>query len=266
MYILEKVSNNSFMLSTDGTATNVKLQVQKLIHSTYIYATIEPTIVASDGGVVSYASPYSTVTDNATSGYTYVITMSDDGVYKITVDLAVDNVYLFISTATLYSALSGHIQNVICCNPEEACNCNEDCKDYYNYNVLAILSQCYFGLDIDINFNYGIIGGAATDLFTTTYTYKCVKVDTGAAHWDNSTSIVLLQNYDTSLVGDTDTVILNNKYICIHTGIPDDYDSGEFTALTDELVSLLTYISDAIYRVDEYLNSECETSNDICSC
>lgn len=264
MYIVKKLSNSTFKFITDGTSNDIVVTTAVLNNSTYTYSTIQPTVVASTGGTAVYAAPSYTLSDGAGVSYEYSFTMPGDGVYRMTtVHNSVTRVHYFIATSELDVIIKAHIEDIICCNPEEQCRCNENCKAYYDYNVVSLLAQTYFSYDIDVNFNYGTI---SSGLLFSGYTYKCTTIDSASPpHWQDGTTDLLLKE-DNTIIGDTDSVVLNDLYTCFQTGTPDDYDGATFTALTDELHSLLKYIADAIYRVDEYSNSTCDQSNSVCPC
>jgi len=259
-YAFSKVSNKvvDFEINSFDWASMV-VTITKLTPNTYVYSgTIDIDFTAINESVFE-----ETVNVYGISAAdTYRITFNEDGVYKInvvTTSSTTNKDYIFISKDSLITYLTEDVNNVLSCNPETECHCNETCERYYNFNMLTLLSASYFGDDIDINFNYGTVtsGGLISG-----YDYKCTYAGSGTRDFNEGISPLLMEKSNFNVIAADTTLVLNTVYTCIFTGTPDAWGATVLTGMTDEFTERLQYIADTMDRIDDYKTNVCSCNCD----
>lgn len=255
-YIIKTINANTFRLTIGLSSYDLDLQVTKITPTTYVE---ETQTLSIDPDVSPTAGVY-TLSGSADDEWN--ISLSSDGVYKIYVtESGTQHVHIFINTNTLDVYLKSILPNIVCCNPVDKCHCGTMCDDYYDFNILALLSLSCFGVDnIDIQFDYRTFSG---EYLYRDYRYECKSAGSGPYVWTDSGQTVL-NTSGGEAVSSATALTVGNIYTCIRTGLPDAFGGATVTALNSDLVSQLQYTADAIYRYSEYMDT-C-TENAGCSC
>lgn len=267
MYLLNKLSNNSFSLTISGYSTTsaIALNISKVAPYTHVFSDISFT-----------SSPVPDVAYNSSLGIacyytdgTYVITL-EEGVYKMSIDEAYNSVvggspvftiiHFFVSKNTTYDIFTQYINDLLCCNAKYLCRCKSRCEDYYDITNLGLLSASFLGEpDIDIMINFAPVT-SSHNLFVKDIEYYCTTGTTGGV-------FLITTNYclrDDSYNFVSNTVVEGEYYTCTLTGSVTSVAASVLDPINDRFLEKLYYIADCLERVTKYVDG-CDISKP-CSC